>query len=292
MTPSPSPTEPSQLNLSHSGQGREPSFPVEEAARELQSHLDGTPHVLVVLGSGLGGLAEAVQNPKVIPFSDLPGFPAAGVAGHGSRFVAGTLEGKRVLLQAGRFHFYEGHPAAVVAGPVRVAAHLGVERAVFTNAAGGIDPRFGPGTLMLIEDHINFMGRSPLVGPVLEGEVRFPDMTTAYDAEYRETARRVALERGIPLERGVYAGVLGPNYETPAEIRMLGRLGATAVGMSTVPEVIVARGRGMRVLAVSLITNAAAGISLEELSHEEVLEAGREAAPRLESLIRGVIREM
>jgi len=268
------------------------SFPVEEAAQALRERLGSVPEVLVVLGSGLGGLTEAVEGPQVIPFSELPGFPAAGVAGHGSRFVAGTLEGRSVLLQAGRFHFYEGHPAAVVAGPVRVAAHLGVERAIFTNAAGGIDPRFGPGTLMLIEDHINFMGRSPLVGPVAEGEVRFPDMSTAYDAEYRDLARRVALEQGISLERGVYAGVLGPNYETPAEIRMLGRLGATAVGMSTVPEVIVARARGMRVMAVSLITNAAAGISLEELSHEEVLEAGQEAAPRLEALIRGVIREM
>ena len=287
MTPSPKPTGLRPIETQ-----TEASFPAVEAAEALRDRLGGTPDVLVVLGSGLGGLTEAVANPHVIPFHELPGFPSAGVAGHGSRFVAGELEGRKVLVQAGRFHFYEGHPASVVVGPVRVAARLGVERAVFTNAAGGIDARFGPGTLMLIEDHLNFMGRSPLVGPVMEGEVRFPDMSTAYDAQFRELARRVALKRGIALERGVYAGVLGPNYETPAEIRMLGRMGATAVGMSTVPEVIVARARGMRVLAVSLITNAAAGISLDELSHEEVLEAGREAAPQLEALIRGVIREM
>lgn len=266
--------------------------PVADAAEELRDRLPWVPEVLGVLGSGLGFLAEAVEDPVSIPFHEIPGLPSAGVAGHQGRYVAGLLEGRRVLIQAGRFHLYEGHPARVVARPVRIAAHMGVERLLLTNAAGGLNRRFEPGTIMLIEDHLNLMGRNPLIGPVREGEERFPDMTTAYDAEYRELAREVALELGLHLSRGTYAGVTGPSYETPAEIRMIGAAGGDAVGMSTVPEVIAARAAGMRVLAFSLITNHAAGISSEPLSHQEVLETGRKAAARFERLVRGVLARL
>ncbi len=261
----------------------------EATAAALRERLPWTPEILAVLGSGLGALADAVEAPISIPFQDLPGLPAAGVGGHEGRFVAGMLEGRRVLIQAGRYHFYEGHPAGVVLAPVRAAAVLGVPTLLVTNAAGGVSPDFGPGTLMLIRDHLNLMGRNPLVGPGAPGEPRFPDMSVAYDADLRALARRTAEELGIPLEEGVYAAVSGPSYETPAEVRMIGLLGGDAVGMSTVPEVIVARARGMRVLGISLITNPGAGISPRPLSHQEVLEAGEEAAPRFQRLIRGVL---
>jgi purine-nucleoside phosphorylase len=258
-------------------------------AAALRERLPWTPEVLAVLGSGLGALADGVEDPISIPFPELPGLPAAGVGGHQGRFVAGVLEGRRVLVQAGRFHFYEGHPAGVVLAPVRAASLLGVPTLLVTNAAGGVNPDFGPGTLMLIRDHLNLMGQNPLVGPGVPGEPRFPDMSVAYDAHLRALARRTAEELGIPLEAGVYAAVSGPSYETPSEVRMIGLLGGDAVGMSTVPEVIVARARGMRVLGISLITNPGAGISPRPLSHQEVLEAGREAAPRFQRLIRGIL---
>jgi purine-nucleoside phosphorylase len=263
--------------------------PIEATAEALRGRLPWTPEILAVLGSGLGALADAVEEPISIPFQDLPGLPPAGVGGHQGRFVAGVLEGRRVLVQAGRFHFYEGHPAGVVLAPVRAAALLGVSTLLVTNAAGGVNPDFGLGTLMLIRDHLNLMGRNPLVGPGIPGEPRFPDMSVAYDADLRALARRTAKELGIPLEEGVYAAVSGPSYETPAEVRMIGLLGGDAVGMSTVPEVIVARARGMRVLGISLITNPGAGISSRPLSHQEVLEAGQEAAPRFQRLIRGIL---
>jgi purine-nucleoside phosphorylase len=263
--------------------------PIEATAEALRGRLPWTPEILAVLGSGLGALADAVEEPISIPFQDLPGLPPAGVGGHQGRFVAGVLEGRRVLVQAGRFHFYEGHPAEVVLAPVRAAALLGVSTLLVTNAAGGVNPDFGPGTLMLIRDHLNLMGRNPLVGPGAPGEPRFPDMSVAYDADLRALARRTADELGIPLEEGVYAAVSGPSYETPAEVRMIGLLGGDAVGMSTVPEVIVARARGMRVLGISLITNPGAGISSRPLSHQEVLEAGQEAGPRFQRLIRGIL---
>jgi purine-nucleoside phosphorylase len=253
---------------------------------------DAPPEVFAVLGSGLGFLADALEEAVSIPFGDVPGFPGAAVEGHAGRVVMGMLEGRRALLQAGRFHVYEGHALGVVVLPVRIAAALGTPVFLVTNAAGGVNRRFGPGTLMLIEDHLNLMGRNPLVGAAPAGEPRFPDLSQAYDPELRSLARRVALERGIALEGGVYAAVTGPSYETPAEVRMIGILGGDAVGMSTVPEVIAARSAGMRVLGISLITNPGAGLSPEPLSHEEVLEAGREASPRFERLVRGVVREM
>jgi purine-nucleoside phosphorylase len=265
----------------------------EDAAQGIRERLaDFEPLVTIVLGSGLGRLAAVVEGAVRIPYAELPGFPAAGVAGHAGELIAGVLEGVPVLLQSGRFHPYEGHSLEVVALPVRTFAALGAEVLIVTNAAGGIRPTFRPPLLMLIADHMNLMWRNPLVGPVVRDEVRFPDMSRPYDRELRDLARLAAQRRGIALEEGVYAAVLGPSYETPAEVRMLERLGADAVGMSTVPEVLTARARGMRVLGISAITNAAAGISARPLSHEEVLAAGQKVAADLEAVVRGVLAEL
>lgn len=250
------------------------------------------PRAAIVLGSGLGFLADEVRSAVHIPYAEIPGFPQPGVAGHKGELVAGTLDGVSVLVQSGRFHLYEGHEADVAALPVRVMATLGVRTLIVTNAAGGVRLTFRPGTLMLIADHINLMFRNPLTGPVLEGEERFPDMSEPYDAALRALARDTAREAKIPLEEGVYAGLLGPSYETPAEIRMLQRLGADAVGMSTVPEVIVARVRGIRCLGFSTITNLATGISPAALSHQEVLEVGRRVGQALGTIVKGVLRRL
>jgi purine-nucleoside phosphorylase len=227
-----------------------------------------------------------------IPYGDIPGFPSTTVHGHAGEVIAGILEGVPVVLQSGRFHLYEGHDPATVILPVRVFATLGVDTLIVTNAAGGLRSTFRPPLLMLIADHLNLMWRSPLMGLVQDGEERFPDMSNPYDRELRAVARAVAREASILLDEGVYAGLLGPTYETPAEIRMLQRIGADAVGMSTVPEVIAARARGMRVLGVSSITNAGAGLTAAALSHEEVLEAGRQLATDLETIVRGVVQRM
>ena len=250
------------------------------------------PKIGIVLGSGLGPLAEEVERAVRIPYREIPGFPEPGVAGHRGELVGGTLAGVPVVVQSGRFHFYEGHAAEVVTLPVRVFARLGVSTLVLTNAAGGIRPTFGPGTLMLIADHINLMWRHPLAGPVLPDEERFPDMSDPYDAGLRRLAAGVARGSRVPLEEGVYAALLGPQYETPAEVRMLQRLGADAVGMSTVPEVITARARGVRCLGISTITNVAAGLAGPPLAHQEVLDVGRKAADALGAVIRGVVRAL
>ncbi|PYO67541.1 MAG: purine-nucleoside phosphorylase [Gemmatimonadetes bacterium] len=261
------------------------------AATETVSRTLGplAPRVAIVLGSGLGDVAEGVRSATHIPYADIPGFQKPGAPGHKGELVAGTLEGVEVLVQSGRFHLYEGHAPQLAVLPVRVFARLGIRTLVVTNAAGGIRLTFRPPTLMLIADHINLMFRNPLEGAVEEGEQRFPDMSDPYDRELRGIAREVALQQKIGLDEGVYAALLGPSYETPAEIRMLERLGANAVGMSTVPEVIVARARGMRCLGFSSITNAAAGLSAAPLSHEEVLAAGARVAGQLATLIRGVL---
>lgn len=250
------------------------------------------PRVGIVLGSGLGGLADVVERSVVISYRDIPGMPAPTVPGHRGEFVAGTLEGVPVILQRGRLHLYEGHAPEVAVLPVRVMAGLGSEVLIVTNAAGGIRRGVAPPALMLIADHLNLTGRSPLVGPLSAGEARFPDMSAAYDPALRALAAQVASSAGITLHEGVYAGLLGPSFETPAEIRMLATLGADAVGMSTVLEVIAARARGLRVLGISTITNPAAGIAGQPLHHEEVLEAGRAVARDLETLIRGVLRRL
>ena len=250
------------------------------------------PTVAIVLGSGLGFLADRLEDAVRIPYAKIPGFPLPGVAGHEGELVFGMLGGVSVLAQSGRFHLYEGHDASVAALPVRVFARLGVRTLIVTNAAGGIAPALHPGSLMLISDHINLMYRNPLVGPALDGEERFPDMTAPYDSTLRAIARDAAKARGIPLAEGVYAALLGPSYETPAEIRMLQKIGADAVGMSTVPEVIAARARGIRCLGFSMITNLAAGLSDSVLSHAEVLAMGKQVSQRLGDLILDVVRRI
>ncbi|MBT8397226.1 MAG: purine-nucleoside phosphorylase [Gemmatimonadetes bacterium] len=265
---------------------------MEKAVEAVRSRLHGTPEVFVVLGSGLSGLADGVSGGVSIPFREVPGFPEPTVPGHTGRLVFGEVEGKKVLLQAGRFHFYEGHNSDVVVAPVRMAAGLGVRSVLLTNAAGSVSSGLVTGSIMMIEDHVNFMARSPLAGPVLEGEQRFPDMSQPYDATLRGVAREAARELGIDLPEGVYAAVLGPSYETPAEIRLLRGVGADAVGMSTVPEAIAARASGLRVLAFSVITNQAAGLSKDPLNHDEVLEMGKVSGGRLEKLLRVILGKM
>ena len=247
------------------------------------------PEAAIILGSGLGGLASRIEDAVRIPFADVPGFPSATVVGHAGALIAGRLADRRVIALAGRLHMYEGHDASLAAFPVRVMHVLGARTLIVSNAAGGVRRTFVPGDLMLIDDHINLMWRSPLAGPVEDGEIRFPDMSAPYDAGLRRLAREVARNSGLPLAEGTYCGLLGPTYETPAEVRMLDRLGADAVGMSTVPEVTVARALGMRVLGISCITNLACGLSPHPLSHTEVLETTTRVARRFEELVIGVV---
>jgi purine-nucleoside phosphorylase len=247
------------------------------------------PAVAIVLGSGLGPLADRVADPIRIGYGEIPGFHAPSVEGHRGELVIGHLAGRAVIVQSGRFHMYEGHSADVCALPVRAFAEIGVGTLIVTNAAGGINPEFGAGTIMLINDHLNLTGRTPLLGECLPGEERFPDMTVAYDSALREIARRIATANDVPLAEGVYAGLLGPSYETPAEVTMVGRAGADAVGMSTVVEVIAARARGMRCLGFSTVTNAAAGLSQESLSHADVMEMAAQVGGRLGSLVEGIV---
>jgi purine-nucleoside phosphorylase len=250
------------------------------------------PDVGLVLGSGMGFLADQVGDAIRIPYRDIPGFPLPTVQGHGGELVAGTYAGRAVIAQSGRFHMYEGHSPQVNTLAVRVFAELGVRTLILTNAAGGIRRNFSGGTLMLLSDHLNLTARNPLVGAVLPGEERFPDMSDPYDAELRAIARDVARERRVALAEGVYAALLGPTYETPAEVRMLERLGADAVGMSTAVEVIAARARGMRCLAISTITNLAAGISPTKLSHAEVMETADRVKGELGTLIEGIVERL
>jgi purine-nucleoside phosphorylase len=258
----------------------------------LRSQLRGrTPTVGIVLGSGLGDLVSRMTDTATIPYADIPGFHGSTVVGHTGELVMGRLAGVEIIAQSGRFHLYEGHTADTVTLPVRAFAELGISVLIVTNAAGGVRRTFGPGTLMVIADHINLTFKNPLFGPVLEGEERFPDMSNPYDARLRESAHRTATTHGIPLADGVYAGLLGPSYETPAEIRMLERLGADAVGMSTVLEVVTARARGIRCLGISTITNPAAGVSHEALDHADVLEVGKRVADDLATIVEGVVEQ-
>lgn len=256
------------------------------------------PRVGLVLGSGLGVLAEALQERVVIPYRDLPNWPRSTVHGHSGQLVLGRFEDQAVVVQQGRAHFYEGYTMQQVTFPIRVMRALGVQTIILTNAAGGVNPAFAVGELMLINDHINFpglAGHNPLIGPNDENVgPRFVGMAQAYDRELRQVARMVAATHHIPLHEGVYASVAGPSFETPAEIRMLRAIGADAVGMSTVHEVIVARHIGLRVFACSGITNVAIDQVDGELetNHEEVLEAGRVIVPRMTAFIRGVLREL
>lgn len=257
----------------------------------LQPRLPARPRVLLILGSGLGTLADELSSATSFSFDEIPGFARATVAGHRGRLVAGQLERVPCLALQGRYHLYEGHSADTVALPVRAAAALGADIMIVTNAAGGVNRTFRTGDLMIIDDHINFTWRNPLIGPVQGEEERFPDLSSPYDRELQALAERVARERKQRVVRGTYMAVLGPSYETPAEIRMCAAFGADAIGMSTVPEVLTARALGMQVLGLSLISNPAAGLG-EPLSHEEVIEAGRRASAAFAGLIRGVLRNL
>lgn len=266
---------------------------IGQAVRMIQDRSPVRPRIGLILGSGLGILAEEIEEAVTLPYEEIPHFPVSTVEGHAGRLVLGRLEGKAVVAMQGRFHLYEGYPLEAVTFPIRVMKQLGVEIAVITNAAGGINESFRPGDLMLIRDHINFMFRNPLVGPN-DPELgdRFPDMSEAYDADLRRMTRRVAEELGIDLKEGVYVAMLGPSYETPAEIRMLRTVGGDAVGMSTVPEVIVARHAGIRVLGLSCISNMAAGILPQPLSHEEVMETAERVKETFLRLVKGILREL
>jgi purine-nucleoside phosphorylase len=280
----------------------DPSLPIppaEQPARldALEAAVRATTNLVpvagIVLGSGLGGLADEVDEPVAIPFEDLPGWPAATAPGHAGRLLLGRLAGTPVVMLQGRFHMYEGNDPGLVVQPVLLFQRLGARLVVLTNAAGGIDPSYGPGTLMVIRDHLNLTGRTPLLGPNADSMgPRFPDLTNAWDPELREALHAAGRAEGVPLTEGVYAGLLGPQYETPSEVRYLRTLGADAVGMSTVLECIAARWAGLRVCGVSLVTNAGAGYTGEPLSHEEVLAAGAEAGPRLAKVIRRFVADL
>jgi purine-nucleoside phosphorylase len=265
----------------------------KRTAQIIRDRIGGSaPAAAIILGSGLGRLADRIADRVVVSYEDVPGFPSPTVVGHSGAVVTGTLGGKRVIALSGRFHMYEGHGAPLVAFPVRVLHELGARTLIVTNAAGGVRRTFSPGDVMLIRDHINLMFRNPLIGPVEEGEERFPDMSEPYAHALQQTARAVAKAQSLTLQEGVYAGLLGPAYETPAEVRMLAFLGADAVGMSTVPEVIVARARGMRVLGFSCITNLASGISTAPITHDEVLETTVVAGERMSALVTGIIERL
>jgi len=276
-----------------------PIAPADQPARldaleaAVRARTDLVPLAGIVLGSGLGGLADDVEDPIAIPFEDLPGWPAATAPGHAGRLLLGRLGGKPVVMLLGRLHMYEGNDPGLVVQPVLLFQRLGAQLVVLTNAAGGVDPAFGPGTLMVIRDHLNLTGRTPLLGPNAdEMGPRFVDLTAAWDPELRGGLQAAGRAEGVELVEGVYAGLLGPQYETPSEVRMLRTLGADAVGMSTVLECIAARWSGLRVCGVSLVTNAGAGYSGEPLNHEEVLAAGAEAGPRLARVIRRFVADL
>ncbi len=265
------------------------AFDPTAAAEAVRRHTDREPELVLVLGSGLGALAEEVDDAIAVGTEEIPGYPQSTVEGHAGRLVFGEMAGREVLFVQGRVHLYEGHPPEALTAPVRLAHALGARRLLVTNAAGGLNPAWEPGTLMLITDHLNLALASPLAGPPREGEPRWPDMAAPYDPAWTDRAERVALERGIPTQRGVYLWTAGPSYETPAEIRFFRRIGADAVGMSTVPEVIQAAALGMPVLGISAITNLAAGLSPEPLDHADVLAVGRRVRGRFAELVRAVV---
>lgn len=255
-----------------------------------------TPVVGMILGSGLGSLADSVSDATIISSKELPGWPQSTVEGHEGKLIFGTLEGQKVLVMQGRTHYYEGYPMDQITLPIRVMQRLGIPNLLVTNAAGAIHPDFAPGDLMLITDHIamiSMAGMNPLRGPNLdEFGPRFPDMSQAYDRAYNEIARETAREAGIALREGVYIGLSGPSFETPADLRFLRAIGADAVGMSTVPEVIVARHGGTRVLGISGISNKANLDGNTLTTHAEVLEAGKVIVPKLEKIVRGFLRKL
>jgi purine-nucleoside phosphorylase len=264
--------------------------PLDEAARAIRERTDLVPAVGLVLGSGLGGLADEVEGRVEIPYEQIPGWPVSTAVGHAGVLVVGTVDGVPVAVMRGRAHLYEGVEADRVVFGVRVLGRLGIRTLVVTNAAGGIDESFRPGLLVLISDHVNLLGTSPLVGPNDETlGPRFPDMSDAYDPGLLEAAREAAERLGIEVGEGVYAAWLGPQFETPAEIRFMRAIGADLAGMSTVPEVIAARHLGIRCLGISVVTNPAAGFGTQKLAHDDVLAVGAEAQPRLTALLRKLL---
>lgn len=250
------------------------------------------PTIGLVLGSGLGSMAEEINGVR-IPYKDIPDFPTSTIEGHVGQLVIGELAGKTVVAMQGRCHFYEGYSMQHVTFPVRVMKKLGVENLILTNAAGGINTALDAGDLVLINDHINFMGQNPLVGPNdNDFGVRFPDMTNTYNKELRQIAKKEAEKLGISLKNGVYVACSGPSYETPAEIKMFRMLGGDVVGMSTVPEAIVGNHAGMRILGISCVTNMAAGVLDQPLSHEEVIDTSKKIKKNFEDLIRNIIKSI
>lgn len=262
-----------------------------EAAVRSRSAL--VPELGIVLGSGLGGLAEELDDAVAIHFGELPGWPAATAPGHAGRLLLGRLEGRPVVMLQGRFHLYEGNDPGLVVEPVLLFGRLGARAVLLTNAAGGLEPTFGPGTLMLVRDHLNLTGRSPLIGPNADSiGSRFPDMTDAWSPRLRAQLAAAARTAGVEVAEGVYVGLTGPTYETPAEVRMLAGLGGHAVGMSTVLECIAARWAGLEVCGISLVTNAGAGYTGQALTHAEVLQAGVDAGPRMSALVRRFVADL
>ena len=269
---------------------------IDEAADAVRARISQQPRIGMILGSGLGGLADSVENAEIVPFDDLPNWPVSTVIGHSGRLVVGRLEGQPVLVMQGRVHYYEGYEMPWATLPVRVMRRIGIESMIVTNAAGAVNPDYQPGDLMMLNDHINMIGmtgNNPLRGPNLdEFGVRFPDMSQPYDREYQAHARAAADDAGVTMHAGVYISLSGPSFESPAELRFLRTIGVDAVGMSTVPEVIVARHSGMRVLGISGISNKANLDGNTETTHEEVLEAGRILVPRLEAVVRGFLQRL
>jgi len=269
---------------------------MDRIADEIRTRITAVPEIGLILGSGLGALSESIQEPTIIPYHDLPGWPISTVEGHAGELVIGNLEGKNVLVMNGRIHYYEGYEMSQVTLPIRVMQRLGIKILIVTNAAGGVNQDFVPGNPMLITDHLNLLGMAgvnPLRGPNMdEFGVRFPDMSQAYDRELGDLARQVAEDQEIVLYEGVYVCLAGPTFETPADLRFLLGAGVDAVGMSTVPEVIVANHGGQRVLGISGITNSSNLYGEAETTHEEVIETGLELAPKMMSLIRGVLRKL
>lgn len=269
---------------------------INKVAQALKSRLNIAPRIGMILGSGLNSLADSVEDAQTIPYSELPHWPISTVTGHAGRLVVGSLEGQPVMVMQGRVHYYEGYSMSQVTLPIRVMQKLKIEILIVTNAAGGVNPDFVPGDVMLLKDHLNLAGMTglnPLIGPNLdEFGPRFPDMSKAYDHGLADLARRAATEAGIPLREGVYVMLSGPSFETPADLRFLRSVGVDAVGMSTVPEVIVARHGGMRVLGLSGISNKANLDGSTITTHEEVMEAGRVIVPKMEKIIRGALRSL
>ncbi|TCU72760.1 purine-nucleoside phosphorylase [Tissierella praeacuta] len=266
---------------------------VKEAVDFIVSKTDYLPKIGLVLGSGLGSLADEIQNPIIIKYDEIPGFPKSTVEGHAGQLVIGELSNKIVVAMQGRFHFYEGYNLKDVTFPIRVMIQLGIESLIVTNAAGGVNTEFIPGDLMIINDHINFSGQNPLIGENLkEFGPRFVDMSKAYNREYIKIAKKTGEKLGLNLKDGVYMWFTGPTYETPAEVKLARNLGADAVGMSTVPEVIVANHQGIKVLGISCITNMAAGILDQPLNHEEVIETSMKVKDNFQKLLIEIINNI